>query len=846
MTATADVEQTLLTDGRVALIRPATTADRDGLVAFHRGLSTTDHAVRFLGGVPATGEELARRLIRPEDAGHAAFVAVLDGRVVGVAAYEALADPTRAEVALAVVESERAHGVGALLLERLAAVAARRGIRSLLTETHPTGEGIPALTAGSPSPQWSTAERGSLEPLLAPRSVAVIVGTGTEAVGRVVVDNIVRGGFTGAVYAVAAGADRFAGQPAFDAVARLPHPPDLAVVCAPADEVLGVIDECGRRGVRATVVTTRLSGQDGSVGRLRQLAERHGIRLVGPDSLGVLWRGATVTLNATFATGLRDAAPAGWPPGPAVGVITGCAGLGAALLDRFGRLGLGVSTLVSTGDSRDVDAADLLAWWVRDPGTSVVVVAAEFGVPRRFVRLAREVAQDRPVVALRPAGLPAGYDPLCVQAGVTLVDGLGELSAAVTFLSSQPLPKGRGVAVLSNSGALATLATQACVATGLRLAEFGRATRDTLAGLLPESAGTANPVDVTALVDTDAFAGCVAVAAADPSVDSVLVVSAPTGLGPPGDDALATASARAAERAGTPLAVVRVEQAEAVRVVPTGAVHDVPVYADPAAAVAALGRATDYGEWRTRPRGRVPDLPGIDVARARATVAEYLTLVPGGGWMDPVRAGRMARAFGIPLAEEATVADAAGAVAAYRRFGRPVSLRAVGRGLAHRPGHGTVASGLGTAQDVAVAAARMERTFGADLVGMVVTPTADPGVEVLVGMATDPHLGPVVVLGAGAEDDSADLPAGRCARLVPLTDVDAAEMVRATRCAPLVTGPGDRPMCDVSAVQEVLLRVARLADLVPQVVELELDPVVAYSHGCLALAARVLVRPDDD
>lgn len=883
-TDTVEHSQVLLSDGRVAEIRPVTHTDHAALVALHRDLSERSRYLRFFTLAPTAADEFIDRLTAPADARRGALVAVLAGRIIGVAAYETLDDPTVGEVAFTVADPEQSHGVGTLLLEHLASLARRRGVRAFVAEVlgdNPAmirvlaDAGLPATITGGrgvvhvdvrlePGEEYleavaereRRADRASLSAILAPRSVAVVgAARRSDSVGHAIVRNLLRQGYRGDIYPVNPHAEHIEGLPVFHSVTDLPVAADLAVLCLPAPVVPQVVDECGQRGVRALVVISAgLGGEGGYGAQLRQAVGRHGMRLVGPNCLGVVNNDPAVCMNATFGRSV--------PPDGPVGLVTQSGGVGIALLERFVSLDLGVSSMVSIGDRYDVSSNDLLMWWERDPRTAIAVLYVEsFGNPRKFAQLARRVARAKPVVAIRVGTSPAAQraaashtaatataavtrDALFRQAGVVAVSSLGELAGAVALLASQTPPAGRSVAVVTNAGGLGVLAADACTARGLVLADLSAATGSALATTLPKHASTTNPVDTSAGVDVETFGQCLHAVLGDPGIDAVIVILAPTALAD-----LAAVIPRAttvARDCHKPLLVVHVDQDIAVRTVPVEGAGQVPCYADVSDAVTALAHAADYGAWRSRPPGQTPDLPGLEVATARAVVAEHLATPSRSGWLDPARAGRLLRAFGIPLVEDVVTADVDAAVEVQRRFGRPVAIKGIVPGLVHKTEAGAVALDLEDADAVAAAARRMQDTFGADLDGLLVQPMAAPGVETLIGVVSDPTFGPLVVFGLGGA--TADVLADRASRLVPLTDVDAAEMVRSIRSAPLLHGYRGTAPCDTAAVEDVLLRVARLAELVPEIAELDLNPVRVYEHGCLAVDARVLVesRPHKD
>ncbi|SHF69730.1 bifunctional acetate--CoA ligase family protein/GNAT family N-acetyltransferase [Streptoalloteichus hindustanus] len=885
MTALATTPPTavraVLADGRVVDVRGLGPADQDDLARLHAELPERDQFLRFFTPRPVGLDALFARLVQTEDAHRLALGAHLGGRLVGVAHCEVLADPAEAEVALVVDHRQQAHGVGTLLLEHLASAARERGVRRFVAEVLAenarmlrvfTDAGLPLSVRREAGTLHVTllldpvegyleavgerernADVASLRGLLRPRSVAVVgASRRRDSIGNAVLRGLLAGGFTGACHVVNPHASEVEGVPSVPSVRDLPEGVDLAVLCVPAHAVPEVAEECGQRGVRALVVITAGLTQRGDLADgLLAAVRRHGMRLVGPNCLGVVNTDPLVRMSATFA---RGPAPAG-----RVGVVTQSGGMGIALLDQLAAVGLGVSTLVSTGDKYDVSGNDLLMWWQHDDDTRVAVLYLEsFGNPRKFARLARRLAARKPVVAVRvgtsevarraaashtaAAATPAATrDALYEQAGVIAVDDLSEVLAVTCLLSWQPLPAGSRVGVISNAGGAGVLAADACARYGLVLPELDERTRAGLAEALPEHAGVANPVDTTGGASAEVFARCLRLVCADPNVDAVLVLAAPTAVATP-IDAVAPAVAEAGPDLGKPVLAVHVGQLDVVRPLPVAATGGtVPAFADPALAARSLAAVAHYAAWRERPAGAVPDLAGIDVDAARALVADHLATNPEGGWLDPAATLRLLGHFGMPMVPATVARDADAAVAAARDCVGPVAVKAVATNLLHKSRGGGVLLGLRDDREVRAAVARLGDRFGDDLTGVLVQPMAEPGRELLVGVSNDGVFGPLVVLGLGGVDT--DLVADRVCRLVPLTDRDAVEMVGRLRAAPALLADHAAGRFDLAAVTDVLLRVGRLAELVPEVAELDLNPLVVRWRGAQGVDARVRLRP---
>jgi len=863
----------LLTDGSTVEIRPAGPQDVDAVREMHAAMSMDNMYLRFFSVSPHAAEREAQRVCREPGPDHEALLAWLGGRLVGVASYEVTGAPGMAEIAFAVPDDMHRHGIATLLLEHLVSLARRHGLQAFTAETlmenvamlrvftsaglpvqRRSADGVIELTFPLPGDadesldgylesvarRESRADVASLRHLLRPESVAVVGASRKPGtVGHAILHNIMKGGFGGSVYAVnprATHTRTLEGARCVTSVGDLPEAVDVAVIAVPPAAVPQVAAECGRRGVRALIVITSGLGPEGT--DLLAICRRYGMRLVGPNCFGISV--PPLGLNATFAAG---------QPAPGVaGLVVQSGGVGIALLDQMSRLGIGVSSFASVGDKYDVSSNDLLTWWAQDDVTRLAVLYVEsFGSPRKFARTARRVGNQMPVLTVVGGRSAAGQraaashtaaaatplvtqEALFGQAGIITATSLGELTEAAALLASQPLPAGPRVAIVTNAGGAGVLAADACGDHGLQVVPLAGTTRRRLRRLLPAGAAVAGPVDTTAAVGTDAFRACLEVAAADDGVDALLAVAVPTAVSD-----LRAAIAGAA--VGKPIAAVLLDQAESVRMLAPGR----PCYGYPEGAARALGHAARYRAWHDRPQGRVPVLPGLRPDEARKLVAGFLARHPAGGWLPPGQAVELLACYQIPLVAMRPARSEQEAARVAAELGGPVVLKAEAEGLVHKTDEGAVKLDLRTPQEVADAYRALEAGLGSRLKRVLVQPMIADGVEVLIGVVQQPVFGPLVVFGLGGV--AADVLGDHAARLTPLTDTDADELIHAMRAAPLLLGYRGAAPADTGALTDILLRLSRLADDLPEVAELDLNPVIARPDGVFAVDVRVRVSP---
>ena len=655
--------------------------------------------------------------------------------------------------------------------------------------------------------------------------------------------NIITGGFGGPVYPVNPHAAELDGIGCLPSAAALPDHTDLAVIAVPAGAVLGVAEDCGRRGVRALVVIAAgLSGP--ARAELLGICRRHSMRMVGPASFGVANPG--IGLDATFA--------ARHPAAGMVGLaLQSTGGTGFVLLEHLSRLGVGISTLVSFGDKDDVSGTDMLQWWESDEATKLALLYMEsIGNPPKFARTARRVGRTMPVLTVavgrsatgrRLAGARAAKaatplvtrQALFEQAGIIAAANLGELLDTAALLASQPVPAGGRVGVVSNTRGAAVLAADACGDAGLQVAALAGDTQRSLRDMLGREALVAGPVDTTVLVTPSRFRECLELVGADPGVDAVLALTATTA----GGDLVPEVGAA---RLPVPLAAAVLDQVEVVRLLPGpgGDSPAVPAYAYAESAVRALGHAARYGTWRATPPGQVPDLEGLRQDRARDLVASVLTSPPRGGWLALDPTVELLGCYGVPLADSIGVITEDAAVAAAARFGGPVALRADVPGLLRTSDAGDVLTGLHGADEVRRGFRSLKEIFGRRLAGVIVQPVVTGGVEVRISVLHEQVAGPLVLFGLGGA--AGDVLADRAARLAPLTESDADDLIRSARAAPRLLGRRGAPAADLAALRDMLLRVSRMADDLPQIAELELSPVIARPDGVQAVDGRIRIQ----
>jgi acetyl coenzyme A synthetase (ADP forming)-like protein len=877
----------VLRDGSTVHVRPARLADAPEIERLLKGLSDRSRWLRFFSGFPnldkavqwATEVDYDRRYGLVATSG-------ADGRVVGHAGFERQPDhPERAEVAMEIADAMQGKGLGTILLGQLAEAAGQLGVQVLDAEVLPENHqmvrvfrdsGFPVKTHSLPgalliefptslSPEAlerferreQVAATAAMRAFFEPRSVAVIGASRRRGtVSGELFHNLLEAGFNGPVYPVNPKASVVQSVLAYKSVLDVPGPVDLAVLALPAPHVVQAAGECAAKGVRAIVVISAGFAETGPEGTERQrellaVCRAAGMRLIGPNCLGIVNTDPQVSLDATFG-------PVVPLPGR-VGFLSQSGALGLAIIDYANALGLGLSSFVSVGNKADISSNDLLSYWEQDNRTDLVLLYLEsFGNPRKFARIARRVARTKPVLAVKSGRSAAGaratsshtgallaasdvtVDALFQQAGVIRTDSLGELFAVASLLANQPVPAGRRVGIVTNAGGPGIMCADACEAGGLEVVQLSPRLQASLAEGLPAEAAVANPVDMLASAPPEHYRRTVELVAASGEVDAVIVIFIPP---LPTDTAAVVQAVRDAAAAAGSVPVLKVVMSSADLPLEDGDGPRLPHYQFPEDAARALVRAVEYGTWRQRPEGQAPELPDVRPDEAAALLATALADGSGSRWLAPEEVARLLACYGLPVAEWRLAGSPEEAGAAAAELGGPVALKAVAPRLVHKTEAHAVRLHLTGADQVRAAAAEMAEAVAAEgypVEGFLVQRMVGEGVELLVGVVNDASFGPVIACGAGGT--AVELLKDVAVRITPLTGVDAAEMVRSLATYPLLEGYRGAPKADVTALEDLLLRVSALVEAHPTIAELDLNPVRALADGVMVVDARVRVE----
>lgn len=851
----------LLLDGTPARLRPIRPADAGLLVDFYARVSPESKYHRFFASYPRLSDSDVKRFTDVDHVDRAAFIVTLGADMVAVGRYDRI-DAAEAEVAFLVQDDQQGRGIAQLLLEHLAQAGRERGIHRFVADVLPDNtrmiqtfrdagyrldrglsDGVLRLTfpidptdtaVGVMLSREHRSEARSMQRLFSAASVAIIgASRRQDTIGSTLVRNLVLGGYTGKVYVVNSAAEAVAGMPAYDSVSQIPDDVGLAIVAVPAESVQEVVLDCAAKGVHGLIVVSSGFAETGDEGLHRQrrlvgLARSYGLRLVGPNCLGLINTAVEVSLNASLA-----------PVPPArgrVGFFSQSGALGVAILETVSRRGLGLSTFVSAGNRADVSGNDLLQYWEEDPATEVVLLYLEsIGNPRKFSRIARRVGRRKPVVAVKSGrttqGVPVGFsvrstlapqsavDAMFRQAGVIQVDTLDEMFDVAQLLAHQPLPVGRRVAVVGNSDALGLLAADSAAA----------------AGLIVEKSVVLG-ADATA----EEFERALDEAIDTPTVEAVIAVFIPP-LNTSGD-AVAQVLASVGEHSDKPLVstFLGVDGVPELLRVPdlAGAAGrgSVPSYPAPESAVRALARVVEYAQWLHRPPGSPRTFDDIDKGAGRRVVDRLLADHPRGHDLDGDAVEALLSAYGITLVLTTPVATLGEAIAAGSAAGWDVVLKATADRVRHRPDLAHVWRAIDGPDDMAAAWKNLTGLVEEpERAGLVVQPMAPPGIPVTIGSLEDTLFGPIVCFGiAGAPSE---LLGDVAYRIPPLTETDAADLIREVRAAPLLFGYRGSEGVDVTSLEELVLRLAQLKDDLPQVQVLNLELVLTGVEGTSVLRA---------
>ncbi len=853
----------LASDGRAVRLRPMTPADGEQLVEFHSELSERTRYLRYFGPYPTMSAKDVAHFTTVNYTSRVALLMELGDKIIAVGSYEGLVevgDGKSAEVAFVVADSHQGRGLGPILLEHLAGAAAENGLdrfvaevlaenRHMVSVFREAGYQVKRSYDGGVvhlefdidpteallsvrNARERAAEARSVRNVLSPKSVAVIGASADPSkVGHAVLANLLGAGFTGPIYPVNDEHRSVRGVRAYASVREIPDDLDLAVIAVPARAMDSVLDDCLAKGVKALVIVSSGFSDSGPEGleqerRLVHAARAHGMRVVGPNALGVANTDAAIGLNSTLAPVL--------PGRGRIGFFCQSGALGIQILDGAAKRRLGLSTFVSAGNRGDVSGNDVLQYWDTDPDTDVVLLYLEsFGNPRKFSRIARRVARGKPIVAVKsgrhavpPALAATGVEiddatvrALFEQSGVVQVDSIAQLFDCAGLFAYQPLPGGPRVAVVGNSTALGVLSADAVRSEGLVVGE---------------------PVDLGATASPEEFGDAVRTALASDEVDSVLVVFVP----PIAVEAqpYATALRDAASGAAKPvLTTFLAEEGLSEMLSVPGEDGNpqwgsVPSYPGPERAALSLSRAWRYAAWRQLPMSAMSRPAGIDETEARRLVADWLEQ-EGSRWLVEAEVTALLRCYGIDVIPYHEVDGAEAAVAAAIEIGFPVAVKARDEGWRRRPDLVGVRLDLWSADAVRSAVEALTELTGSSVV--MVQTMADKGVNCVLAVQDDPSFGSVISFGLAGVISS--LLGDRAYRVLPVTEDEARALIDAPKAAPLLRGYGPGEPVDREALVDLVHRVSSLIDDIPEVRDLACDPILVATAGATVVEARVRI-----
>ena len=866
----------VLRDGGTAHLRPIHPSDAEAVQAFHVGQSQKSIYMRFFAFKSKLSSKELKRFTEVDYKDRVALVITIGGEIMGIGRYDRLDDPEEAEVAFNIADAHQGRGIGSILLEHLAAAARENGIRKFSAEVLPENrkmlmvfsdagydvkrhfdDGVVSLEFNIDPTDKSRAvmesrehraEARSIQELLAPSSVAVIGASrkwGT--VGYQLLEHIIEGGFTGPVYAINPEALELAGMLSFARLAEVPGPVKLAIIAVPYDEVPKVVEDCGAAGVKGIVVATAGYADDGERGleRQRELvrqARANGMRVIGPASLGIVNTNPAVSLNASMAPSLARRG--------GLGLFSQSAAIGVSLYAASSRRRVGISTFLSAGNRADVSGNDMMQYWEDDADTTAVGLYLEsIGNPRKFTRLARRLARTKPVIVAKSdamgLNLPPGHavrttqappealDAMMRQAGVIRVETIEQLMDVAQIVSSQPLPKGPGLAVFSNSRALGKVVADSAAAQGLGVERIV-ADVDLDAGMSIALPALRRSLQETLTVDT---------------VHAVVVALLPAhGLTV---EKIAGVLAECSAAAGKPVVAAftgildpSIYVEGMVGPESAAAAHSaaVPCYSNPGAAVAALAAVVRYAQWLDRDQGLFLEPDGCQPAAARDDLEQLLQHVGGEQLvrLDAATAAGLLARYGIRVIPSEGFDTAEQAVAAADRLGWPVALKTTDPALRHRLDLGGVRLDIQDADSLRRNISQMRKSL--ERYG---SPSLEVQSMVPVGQACtfraieDPLLGPVISFGLAG--DAVNLLDDWAHRVPPLSGSDLHDFIRAPRASRKLFGYQGLPAVDVAALEDLAARLTRLKDNHPEIALVEFNPVLAGPDGASILAADVRI-----
>ncbi|HUN54774.1 MAG TPA: GNAT family N-acetyltransferase [Smithella sp.] len=885
-----------LNDGSMINLRAIGEDDADKLLSFYQQLSSHSIYLRFLKMVDLT-KEMADQYVRVDYDNTFAVVAIhgegLDEKIIGVGRYWRHPDPYRnkAEMAFVVEDAYQKKGIGTNLLDLLAVAAREHGIDTVEVEMLQDNEGITRMiqqtgyeltdkfqgaktwrgtyslipgpfVASKSSERERRASIASISRFMKPRSIAILGASNKPGIGNAFVKNLVTYGYTGIVYPINPGAEVVSSIKTYPSIMDVPGEVDLAILVVAAEKAQPLVEECAKKGVKGLVVITAGFSEMGGEGierekKLIHTARAYGMRVIGPNCLGILNTDPAVSMNATFA-------PV-FPFHGKVALGTQSGALGGALLAYCYKIGLGLSNFVSIGNRADVSDNELLQCWAEDKDTDIILLYLEsFADPRRFIRIARETTAKKPILVVKGGSSSVGAraasshtgammsadivsDALFRQAGMIRCNTLEKLFSTATFLANQPLPKGKKVAVLTNGGGAGIMAADALSAENFQLPVLSEKMRNELKTFLPPKASYLNPIDTTAAVSPDQYKRTLRLLLEE-DIDAVVVIYIP-----PIRESLDFMKAAIREVApeyrakGIPIMASYLGVEEEKIGLPME--DNIPRYTFPEATAFVLGKAYEYYEHLRKPAGRIPQFEGIDKKAAEAIIAKALTRSPSSPvWLDSDEISDIFSIYGIRSAQSRIARTDVEAAETAGRIGYPVAVKLFSPTITHKTDVGGVLLNLKSAQEVIDAYHQISRNIEkisriSEMKGVTVQKMLSGGVELIVGVTQDKNFGPLIMFGLGGI--YAELFKDVNFRIHPLTDIDAEDMISAFKSHKILDGWRGAPPSDIAAIKDLLLRISALVEDLPEIQEMDLNPimVMATGQGCYVADARISVKP---
>ncbi|MCB0310005.1 MAG: GNAT family N-acetyltransferase, partial [Bdellovibrionales bacterium] len=881
-----------LKDGTPVHLRSVTPQDKAGLDKLFHRLSARSVYYRFFQTPEKLSDKQLSSFTELDFKERAAIVAIdpkgSKDEIIGVGRYAVIhgSSPVRADIAFAVEDRFQGRGIGTLLLEHLTTLAEAAGVvefeaqvlgennrmlevfaKSGFDLSRSVQEGVVTVKFGTHGgarfqaesfARERTAAAQSIRAFLHPQSVAVIgASRNSQSIGGLILKNIIECGYKGAIYPINPNATEIQGLRCYKSLDEIPQKVDLAVVTVPAAAVEEVMKKSAELGIAGAVVISagfsEVGGKDRSSEKhLREIASDAGMRLVGPNCMGILTTHPEVSLNATFA-------PV-WPPSGNVSILSQSGALGLMILDYARNYHIGVRSFFSVGNKADVSGNDLLCFWAEDPGTKVIALYLEsFGDPGRFARIAPRVAYDKPIVAVKSgrsaagrraaashtaalASLDIAVEALFEQAGVIRTDTLEEMFDVISLLSTQPIPRGPRVAIVTNAGGPGILLADALDSRGLQVQELTPETREKLREFLPPAAALSNPVDMIASASPEDYLRTIEIVGNDPSIDALVVIYIPPLVSQPNEVAEAIAAGAAKVPSDIPVLNVFLSSKKPPEALHKGSRGEMPCFTFPENAASALSRAEWYGRWRQKPVGEVLTLDPFSRNTIRSVIDRVLQDSATPTWLAPQDLQTVLKALQInQAANEQIMLDQAPAAA--ERLGYPLVAKIVSDKIIHKSDAGCVILNIRSKEDVIAAIQKIKdnaKRAGVDAKEVLLQRQVAGQIEMLVGVSSDPLFGPLIVCGLGGVH--VEIFKDAAFRLPPVSDVAAEEMLQRLHANRILQGYRGAPAGDSTALKDILMKISCLVEIVPEIRELDLNPVKVLEPGQGAVVVDARMR----